>query len=215
MSNDTTIGKVTAMVTPLLADLGLELYDVEFRGGTLRVTIDTPPGSPAGVDLDQLALVTRLLSRDLDHDDPMPGHYTLEVTSPGVERTLRTAAHYRRELGKEVAIRLRDTAGTDRRVAGVLVAADDDTITVRPPSAAGVLDAPDAADRVIPIAQIDRAKTVFVWGPAPKPGKGSGKGPGKPGAAAASRRGASTRTPAGTALASEHTTEQTTTLEES
>lgn len=208
MSNDTTIAKVTAMVAPLLADLKLELYDVEFRGGTLRVTIDTPPGSPAGVDLDQLSLVTRLLSRDLDHDDPMPGHYTLEVTSPGVERSLRTPAHYRREVGKEVAIRLRDTAGGDRRVSGVLVAADDDTITVRP-AAADAAAAPDADDRVIPIAQIDRAKTVFVWGPAPKPGKGPSKGPGKapsrgPGKAATDRGGART---------SGHSTAQTPTLD--
>ena len=208
MSNDTTIAKVTAMVAPLLADLKLELYDVEFRGGTLRVTIDTPPGSPGGVDLDQLSLVTRLLSRDLDHDDPMPGHYTLEVTSPGVERSLRTPAHYRRELGKEVAIRLRDTAGGDRRVAGTLVAADDDTITVRPPAPAGSAAAPDASDRVIPIAQIDRAKTVFVWGPAPKPGKGPSK-------RAAKGPGAPTRTAAAVAAASDHSTEQTTSLEES
>jgi len=205
MSNDTTIAKITAMVAPLLADLKLELYDIEFRGGTLRVTIDTPPGSSTGVDLEQLALVTRLLSRDLDHDDPVPGHYTLEVTSPGVERSLRTPTHFRHELGKDVAIRLRDTAGGDRRVAGTLVAADDDTITVRV-DAAGSVAAPEAADRVIPIAQIDRAKTVFVWGPAPKPGKGPGKG--------AAKRDAASRTPA-VAAASHHTTEQTTTLEES
>ncbi len=206
MSNDTTIAKITAMVTPLLADLKLELYDIEFRGGTLRVTIDTPPDSPGGVDLDQLALVTRLLSRDLDHDDPVPGHYTLEVTSPGVERALRTPAHFRRELGKDVAIRLRDSAGGDRRVTGTLVAADDDTITVRV-DATGSATSPEAGDRVIPIAQIDRAKTVFVWGPAPKPGKGPGKG--------AAKRDAASRTPAVAAAASHHTTEQTTTLEES
>lgn len=207
MSNDTTIAKVTTMVAPLLADLKLELYDIEFRGGTLRVTIDTPPGSPGGVDLDQLSLVTRLLSRDLDHDDPVPGHYTLEVTSPGVERSLRTPAHFHRELGKEVAIRLRDTAGGDRRVSGTLIAADDDTITVRPAAPAGSDEAPDAHDRVIQIAQIDRAKTVFVWGPAPKPGKGPGKGQSK-GATA-------TRTTATVAATSDHTTEPTTTLEES
>ena len=58
----------------------------------MRVTLDTPPGSDGGVDLDQLALATRLISRELDHQDPIPGKYTLEVTSPGVERTLRTPA---------------------------------------------------------------------------------------------------------------------------
>ena len=107
---------------PIVTDLRLDLYDLEFKGGVLRVTIDTPPGSPGGVDLEAIALATRLISRDLDHHDPMPGHYTLEVTSPGLERTLRTPAHFRREVGKTVAIRLRDTAGDARRVQGVLVA---------------------------------------------------------------------------------------------
>lgn len=206
MSNDTTIEKVTAMVTPLLADLKLELYDIEFRGGTLRITIDTPPGSPGGVDLDQLALITRLLGRDLDHDDPVPGHYTLEVTSPGVERSMRTAAHFRREVGKTVAIRLRDTAGDDRRVSGVLVGSDDEHITVRRDD---VLDADGApVERVIPIAQIDRAKTVFVWGPAPKPGKAPAKGTK---AKAAKAPGA--KAPRATQAGANTTT--TTTLEES
>ncbi|MGD9997071.1 MAG: ribosome maturation factor RimP [Ilumatobacteraceae bacterium] len=160
--SDAIVERVTRMIAPLIRDLQLDLYDVEFRGGTLRIAVDTPAGSPSGVDIDTLALVTRMISRDFDHDDPMPGHYTLEVTSPGLERSLRTPAHFQREIGKQVAIRLRDTAGTDRRVQGTLVAADDSTITVR---------TDEQAERVIEHAQIDRAKTVFVWGPAPKPGK--------------------------------------------
>ena len=60
----------------------------------------------------------------------MPGHYTLEVTSPGVERTLRTPAHFQREVGKVVAIRLADVGHDDRRITGTLVAADDTTATV-------------------------------------------------------------------------------------
>ncbi len=83
------VGRVRALVEPIVADLDLDLYDVEQRGGTVRVVIDTPPGSAGGVDLDTLALATRLVSRELDHADPVPGAYTLEVTSPGVERTLR------------------------------------------------------------------------------------------------------------------------------
>src|SRR5688500_3119647 len=108
MSDSATLARVTRLVAPLVADLQLDLYDVELRGGTLRITVDTPPRSPKGVDLDSRALVTRMVSRDLDHDDPMPGHYTLEVTSPGLERQLRTPHHFQRELGKTVAIRLRD-----------------------------------------------------------------------------------------------------------
>ena len=118
MTDSAPMQRVRALVTPIVRDLKLDLYDLEFRGGTLRVTIDTPPGSDGGVNLDTIALATRLISRELDHDDPMPGHYTLEVSSPGLERSLRTPAHFQREVGKTVNIRLRDTTsepGTRQR----------------------------------------------------------------------------------------------------
>ena len=109
-----SLTRVRALVAPIAADLGLDIYDIEHRGGTLRVTLDTPAGSPTGVSLDILALASRLVSKELDQHDPMPSRYTLEVTSPGVERSLRTPAHFQREVGKLVAIRLADV---DRRPA--------------------------------------------------------------------------------------------------
>ena len=160
------VARVRNLVAPIASDLGLDVYDVEQRGDTLRVTLDTLPGSATGVDLDTLALATRLVSRDLDHDDPLPGHYTLEVTSPGVERSLRTPAHFQRELGKTLNVRLSDVGNEQRRLEGVLVAADDSSATLQ------VTDMETGApvERVIAYDQIDRAKTVFVWGPKPKPG---------------------------------------------
>jgi ribosome maturation factor RimP len=169
MSDSTTLARVSRLVTPILADLKLELYDIEFRGGTLRITIDTPPGSESGVNMEAIALATRLISRDLDHEDPVPGHYTLEVTSPGLERQLRTPAHFQRELGKAVALRLRDIGeGGERRIQGALVAATENDVTV-------ALE--DGSERTVSHAHIDRAKTVFVWGPSPKPGKSPSKRP--------------------------------------
>jgi len=182
----TIIDRVTALVTPICNDLGLDLYDIEYGGGQLTVTIDARPGAappatddggdddgadqdaPAprgpGVTLDVLSLATRLISRELDHADPIPGHYTLEVTSPGLERTLRTPAHFTRSVGSEVAVRLRDVAGGDRRVHGVLSAAGEQMFTVT---------RPDGTEREVPYEQVDRARTVFHWGPAPKPAKGA------------------------------------------
>lgn len=158
------------LVEPIATDLQLDLYDIEQRGGTMRVTLDTPPGSDASVDLDQLALATRLISRELDHEDPIPGKYTLEVTSPGVERALRTPAHFQREIGKVVSVRLANVEAEQRRIEGVLVAADETSATIR------VSDGGGTADRVIELASIDRARTVFEWGPQPKPGgKGASK----------------------------------------
>lgn len=176
MSDNSTMQRVRALVSPIIADLKLDLYDLEFRGGTLRVTIDTPPGSEGGVNLENIALATRLISRDLDHEDPVPGHYTLEVTSPGLERNLRLPAHFQREIGKTVAIRLRDTTSDARRVQGVLIAATDAECTVRQedPAADGTFP-----ERVVPYHQVDRAKTVFVWGPTPRPGDAVKKGPAK------------------------------------
>ena len=166
MSDTPVMRRVRELVEPIASDLDLDLYDLEQRGATLRVTIDTPPGSETGVDMDKLALATRLISREMDHHDPMPGRYTLEVTSPGVERTLRTPAHFQREIGKTVQVRLADTTVDQRRFEGVLVAADDTAATLR-------LDDADLTEHVIAYADIDRARTVFVWGPQPKPG---GKG---------------------------------------
>lgn len=158
--------RVRTLVEPIVADLGLDLYDLEQRGGTLRVTIDTQPGSPAGVDLEKIAIATRLISRELDEHDPLPGRYTLEVTSPGVERTLRTPAHFQREIGKRIAIRLADTTAVERRLEGLLIAADESTATLR----VGVLDDGSPDDRTVEIGGIDRARTIFEWGPQPKPG---------------------------------------------
>ncbi len=156
------LARVRALIAPIASDLGLDLYDVEQRGGTLRVTLDTPAGAQTGVTLDELALASRLVSRELDHADPIPGRYTLEVTSPGVERALRTPAHFQRELGKVVAIRLRDVGNEERRLTGTLVGADESTATIEI----------EGTPRTVALDDIDRAKTVFSWAAAPKPGAG-------------------------------------------
>jgi ribosome maturation factor RimP len=174
MTESPVLKRVRKIVEPIASDLQLHLYDIEQRGGTLRITLDTFPGSPGSVDLAQLALATRLISREFDHEDPMPGKYTLEVSSPGVERNLRLPEHFQREIGKLVTVRLANVEAAERRLEGELVAADNTTITLR---VAATKKSP-ASDRVIEIAGIDRAKTVFVWGPAPKPGsKGAKKVP--------------------------------------
>src|SRR5690606_6873789 len=114
------------LVAPIASDLQLDLYDIEQRGGTLRVTLDALPDADGGVDLEQLALATRLISRELDHHDPVPGKYTLEVSSPGIERPLRRPEHFGRVVGQRVNVRLvaADSSG-QRRYDGTLTHADD------------------------------------------------------------------------------------------
>jgi ribosome maturation factor RimP len=159
------LARVRDAVTAIVTDLGLDLYDLEQRGGTVHITIDTPAGSESGVTIESLSLVHRLLDKQLDHEGDLLTKFGLEVSSPGVERSLRRPEHFRREVGKVVAIRLSDVESADRRVQGELVAADDTGITVR--------TAED--ERTIAYTQIDRARTVFEWGPKPKPGHGPKK----------------------------------------
>jgi ribosome maturation factor RimP len=162
MTVTSEIDRVRSLVEPIASDLGLDVYDVERRGGTIRITLDSDTGANGGITLDEIALATRLISRELDHDDPIPGHYTLEVTSPGIERPLRTPDHFRREVGKRVTVRLHDSVHDERRIEGILVGADDTAVTVR--QATG-------DERSLAYASIDKARTVVDWTPKPKPGK--------------------------------------------
>src|SRR5664279_1571802 len=77
-------------VRSLLTPLGLDLYDLELAAGALNVTV-TREG---GVDLEAVTKANRVISEWLDANDPIPGHFTLDVSSPGLERRLRTPAHF-------------------------------------------------------------------------------------------------------------------------
>jgi ribosome maturation factor RimP len=158
----TVVDRVRELVLPLLAEREMELYDLEVAGPLLKVVVDRP----GGLDLDALAGATRAVSRALDEADPIAGAYTLEVTSPGLERTLRLPRHFVSAIGETVKVKLVAGAADDRRLAGELVAADDDGITVR----TGTDDDGAPVERRITYADIDRARTVFEWGPAEKPG---------------------------------------------
>jgi ribosome maturation factor RimP len=159
--NMTVTDRVRHLVDPLLSDLGLEIYDIEQAAGTLRITIDRP----GGVDLEALALATRVVSRELDNHDPIPGRYTLEVSSPGLERPLRLPEHFQRAVGTDVSVRTHPRDGGARRLSGVLSAVDDDgiVVTVTEPGEA------ELGDHRLRYADIDRCRTVFRWGASPKP----------------------------------------------
>jgi ribosome maturation factor RimP len=156
---------------PAVTGLGLSLYDVVVEGGpvtTLRVVVDRE----GGVDLDGIEAATREVSRVLDASDPFRDAYTLEVTSPGLERTLRRPEHFAAAVGILVSVKTRDAEGRAERLRGTLAAADADAITVTT----------DHGERRVPLPEITQARTVFEWGPTPKPGRGSKPGS-KPGRA--------------------------------
>jgi ribosome maturation factor RimP len=147
------VERVRATVEPLMAHQSLTVYDVEHSGSTVRILLD----GPDGIDLDEIAHMTRLISVALDEADPIPGKYTLEVSSPGLERPLRTPDHFRGAVGSTVSVKTVPDYEGERRIKGVLSAADASGIAV------------DA--HMLRYDDIDKARTVFEWGPAPKPGK--------------------------------------------
>ena len=158
---------IRAELTPIVESLGLSVYDVTLTGGdrpTLAVLIDR--AGAHGVDLDELEIATRTVSAALDAMDPVHGRYLLVVSRPGLERPLRTADHFASAVGETITCKTHDEDGHASRLRGVLTAAADDTITITT----------DAGDHTVALDAVDAARTVFEWGPAPKPGKGSRPG---------------------------------------
>ena len=166
--------RLAAVLGPVVRDLGLELYDIDVVGSnrsrTLRVLVDRD----GGVDLDAITSVTEALAPVLEADaevaKALPGAYLLEVSSPGLERPLRTPAHFQRAVGNTVSLKSRDAEGAVHRRRGVLAAADDDGIEI---------EIEDARERVA-YGDIVASHTVFEWGPAPKPGKSKSTKPAVP-----------------------------------
>ena len=165
----TTTDKLHDIVASPLADLGIEVSDIELTGGLLRVTVERADGT--SIDIDAIAEATRIVSRELDIHDPIQSRYTLEVSSPGLERPLRTPAHFLRAVGQKVSVRTKPGVEGERRVAGSLTSADDDGIVVTTDSTEGPVARSLAYD------EVERARTVFEWGPPPKGSapKGSAK----------------------------------------
>lgn len=117
--------RLIALLEPLIEQLGFELVDVEANAGRgagfLRVYLDCA----AGIGVDDCARVSREVSALLDVEDPMPGAFTLEVSSPGLDRVLRRPAHFERFRGARVKVELAEPRDGRRRYTGELVAVSE------------------------------------------------------------------------------------------
>src|SRR5580704_10913237 len=123
--------RLTALTESLLTRLGYELVDLEYvparTRALLRVFIDKP-GEPQGVGLNDCERVSHELSALLDVEDPMPMPYSLEVSSPGLDRVLRTRTHFERFIGARVWVELMVARDGRRRYTGQLQSADADGV---------------------------------------------------------------------------------------
>jgi ribosome maturation factor RimP len=141
------------LLEPPIEALGYELVDIEFaregRGGILRIFIDRPAGDPQGprepqlvdeetgvserqgnITVDDCARVSHAASELLEIEDPIKGHYTLEVSSPGFDRILRKREHFERFMGERIVAELNLPMDGRRRFVGVLKSMADDSIVV-------------------------------------------------------------------------------------
>lgn len=156
-----------------LAEKGLELLDVEFKSGALRVTLD----SDSPLDLDRIAEASAVISRLIDASQEFDeiGQFNLEVSSPGIERTLRTEAHFKRHIGSKINVKTKADYEGPRRFAGVVESVNDGSIAVRVDDSYGL----PVSELEVRLEEIERARTVFEWGsqnpPKGKAGGGSKK----------------------------------------
>jgi ribosome maturation factor RimP len=142
-----------ALVRPVVEGAGLELVDVTFRGErgrrVLRVTVDRD----GGVDLDTIATISEKVARRLDLEGFSEGSYQLEVSSPGLERPLKTPVHFARAVGDRVDVRTTVPVDDALRHVGTLHAADADGFDLRV----------DGVVRRIAYGQVASARTVVDW----------------------------------------------------
>ena len=147
-------GSVEELVRPVVEAAGLELWEVSFRKESGRMVLRVSVDRDGGVDLDTISEISERLSRRLDLEGFSGDRaYSLEVSSPGLERTLREPRHFERSVGLRVRVKTTAPLG-DRRVhEGALVSADAESIVIES----------DGGELRVPYADIASARTVFDW----------------------------------------------------
>src|SRR5579864_6309350 len=116
--------RLIALIEPVLARLGYELVELEYAAGRSQAVVRLFIDRPEGVGVDDCERVSREVAAILDIEDPVPSAYTLEVSSPGFDRVLRTPAHFERFVGSRVFVELKQPRAGRRRYTGELLTVD-------------------------------------------------------------------------------------------
>jgi len=147
-----TVPHIDDLLQPGAEALGYELVAVELSGGEssiVRVYID----SPNGITVDDCAKASRQFSAILDVEDPISNRYTLEVSSPGMDRPLAKPLHFKSVVGQDVKIKMMSLVNGRRRFTGELVEAADEFAVVEI----------DGEQTELPYSEMDRARLVPVY----------------------------------------------------
>jgi ribosome maturation factor RimP len=153
---DATVARVWQLAAPLAQAESMEIVDIELRheggrgGRILRVYLDKREGGPT---VDDLSRVSRQLSDALDATDAVNGAYTLEVSSPGINRPLTRPEHFVRFVGKRVRVRTRDRINGRRSFLGILQAVGGEQITLTQ----------EGAEYQIPFSAIEKSNYEHDW----------------------------------------------------
>ena len=142
--------QIESLLKPIVEDMGYEFWGCEYvptgRHATLRIYID----KPAGVTVDDCADVSHEVSGVLDVEDPVPGAYNLEISSPGLDRPLMSPAHFERYAGEEIQLRSAVPVMGRKRFKGALTAVNDEGVEVEV----------DGERYFIPFEEIEKANLV-------------------------------------------------------
>jgi ribosome maturation factor RimP len=145
--------RLIALAEPLLTQLGYELIDLEYAPGRAHAVLRLFIDRPAGVGIEDCERVSHEFSALLDVADPVPTGYTLEVSSPGLDRVLRTPAHFQRFVGERVWLELQVARAGRRRYTGRLEACGPEGVELNV----------DGAIVSVPYAEIGRARLAPQW----------------------------------------------------
>ncbi len=137
-------------IQKMVESIGLSLYDTQTLNENGQVIYRVSVTASGGVTLDQCSAVTHLINPLLDVTPPMGGEYRLEVSSPGIERRLKTLEHFQQSIGEKVLL----STVEKEKIEGELIAVDGDVI---------VVDSKESGKHSIPFRTISKARTFFEW----------------------------------------------------
>ena len=147
-------GRLIALIEPVLAQLGYELVELEYAAGRTNAVVRIFIDQPAGISVDDCERVSRDVAALLDVDDPIPTAYTLEVSSPGFDRVLRTPGHFERFVGERIFVELQAPRAGRKRYTGIL----------KTVSAAGIEVEVDKQTVDVPFGEIAKARLAPLAG---------------------------------------------------
>ena len=151
------VDRISETISPILWTLGLELADVVCVGQGSRSVVRVFIDKPEGVTLDDCERAHKALGPALDVADPFPHAYTLEVSSPGLDRPFKRIQDYRRAIGKRVTLKLREPLAGQWRLVGTLAGVTDDSVTLE------LSEPPPPRTVTLEQKLIGEAKRVVTW----------------------------------------------------